>query len=88
MVTIVALSVSLSSAPVFLSLLLLLSVFWVWFAHILGCVGCSALTCKAAVDNALAEIEAHQEAHRQKDRDLQIQTQASDQAAEQIPSMR
>ena len=58
------------------------------FAHILVWIGCSALTCKAAVDHALAEIEAHREAHRQKERDLQIQTQASNQAAEQIPSMR
>ncbi|KAL3153720.1 hypothetical protein ABBQ32_013315 [Trebouxia sp. C0010 RCD-2024] len=48
----------------------------------------NALSCKAAVDNALAEIEGHREAHRQKERDWQIQTQASNQAAEQIPSMR
>ena len=65
-----------------------LSSSFLWFVHVLGCVCCSALTCKAAVDNALAETEAHREAHRQKERDLQIQTQASDQAAEQIPSMR
>ena len=54
----------------------------------LRCACCSALTCKAAVDAALAEIEAQREAHSQKERDLQIQSQASKQAAEQIPSMR
>lgn len=84
----VALSTSVSSSLPPLLLFLFLSSSFVLFAHVLDCVGCSALTCKAAVDNALAETEAHREAHRQKERDLQIQTQASDQAAEQIPSMR
>ena len=53
-------------------------------AHVL----CSALACKAAVDNALSEMEAQREAHTQKERDLQIQQQASEQAAEQLPSIR
>ncbi len=49
---------------------------------------CSALACKAAVDNALSDMEALREAHTQKERDLHIQQQASAQAADQIPSIR
>ncbi|KAL0025034.1 hypothetical protein WJX79_001148 [Trebouxia sp. C0005] len=48
----------------------------------------NALACKAAVDNALSEMEAQREAHVQKERDLHIQQQASAQAADQIPSIR
>ena len=52
------------------------------------CLVCSALACKAAVDNALLEMDRQREAHAQKERDLQIQLQAAEQAAEQIPSIR
>lgn len=48
----------------------------------------NALACKAAVDNALTDMEAHREEHAQKERDLQAQKQASDNAALQIPAMR